>query len=103
MSGLNGVSVTDNKRPTGDAFDNRNGGVSRTLDDVAAEIGALFDAACPYTDEEKRLLRLIRESAKRAAFCGKCERAIGPSDPVYRPRLTTRGFFLGHGSCRRLS
>src|SRR5215831_8265364 len=66
MSGLNEGSVTDTKTATGDALDNRDGGVGQTLEDTAAEIGTLFDAACVYTDKEKRLWRMILESTRTA-------------------------------------
>ena len=71
-------NVTNSKKETGDTFDNRNGGV-RTLEelvplikeqialgDEAAEIGALFAAADPRTDEQKRLGRIVHESVKTA-------------------------------------
>jgi len=94
------MSVTDTKSATGEIMDSRNEEPTRSLDEIGAELNRLFDAMDPRSDEEKRVWKLIYNSAKRAEICANCERPIGESELVYRVRVTSPSFLMmgAHGS-----
>jgi len=107
FSRRNGESVTDNKSVSSDPRISRN--EEPSVDGFVAMTKQMLEAMDPRTEGQRRAAKLQLKSVENAALCFKCERAIGPTEAVYRLRVASRGFMgwgrivaVAYGDCGAL-